>query len=431
MTNTLKMASRPTPTVTRFLAILFSLMYSGTGCSLPENWVNQPVKTNKRATTELVSNLENTSFYWREWKLGADPYEGWNDAGIGRRVKVDLFEGGRYDIKATHQGCKDKNLRLSEPIDRFTFKFVDADRINGPPPPEPRVQRPVRPPVVPPAPIRPTPRPAWGTATPVRARWAVVIGVSDYKDHRIPNLRYAARDAESFYGWLTSSRGGKYAPVNTKLLVDKRATGQAIKDALFDWLGQALEEDLVTIYFSGHGTPESPDVGENLVLLPHDADYDRIAATGFPMWDIKQALKRFIKARKVVVIADACHAGGVGSEFADARRAIGPAQAGKVSQGLQGLAQVNDGVAIITSAGANQLSQESEKWGGGHGVFTHFLLEGLRGQADVPPRDGRVNLGELTNYVSWNVRAATKNAQSPEVAGKYDPALTLADYPSR
>jgi uncharacterized caspase-like protein len=53
----------------------------------------------------------------------------------------------------------------------------------------------------------------------------------------------------------------------------------------------------------------------------YDTQYDNIAATGFPMWDIQTALKRFIKARKVVVIADACHSGGVGHSFDIARRA--------------------------------------------------------------------------------------------------------------
>jgi len=63
-------------------------------------------------------------------------------------------------------------------------------------------------------------------------------------------------------------------------------------------------------------------------------------------------------------------------------------------------------------------------WGGGHGVFTYFLLKGLRGEADYN-KDTSVTLGELTSYLSQEVRRATKNAQSPTVAGRYDPALTI------
>ncbi len=94
------------------------------------------------------------------------------------------------------------------------------------------------------------------------------------------------------------------------LLINKKATLDNIKYGLFTWLGQALAEDVVTIYFAGHGAPQSPDQPENLFLLPYNADYSNIASTGFPMWDIETALKRFIKAKKVVVIADACHSGG-------------------------------------------------------------------------------------------------------------------------
>ena len=253
-----------------------------------------------------------------------------------------------------------------------------------------------------------------------------MIGVSRYQDHRIPGLRYASRDAAVFHKWLTSANGGGYAPANTRVLLDDDATSQRIRDALFVWLGQSQEEDLVVIYFSGHGTPESPDKPENLYLVPYDADFDRMASTAFPMWDIEEALNRHIRARKVVVFADACHAGGVGAEFVDARRAIGRVQPGRITEGLCDLAEVGDGVAVFTSADTNQLSQESEKWGGGHGVFTYYLLKGLRGEADSSDDDSLVSLGELSQYVSDRVSRATRGAQRPRIAGDFDPTLTLA-----
>ena len=197
-----------------------------------------------------------------------------------------------------------------------------------------------------------------------------------------------------------------------------------IKSALFSWLRKALQEDMVTIYFAGHGSPESPDLTKNLFLLPYDAIYDNISATSFPMWDIETALKRFIKAKKVVVIADACHSGGVGESFDIARRANRGIKINPISSGIQNLSQVGDGVCVISASSDNQFSQESKKWGGGHGVFTYFLLKGLRGDADYN-KDNSVSLGELTSYLSEQVRRETKNAQSPTIAGRYDPALTI------
>jgi len=256
------------------------------------------------------------------------------------------------------------------------------------------------------------------------ARWAVIVGLSTYSNSRIPALRYAASDAKAFSEWAISSTGGRYAPERVKILLDDRATGANIKDALFNWLGQALEEDVVTIYFAGHGSPQSPDHPDNLFLLPYDCQYDNIAATGFPMWDIETALKRFVKAKRVVVIADACHSGGVGQSFDIARRANRGLKVNPISTGIHSLSKVGEGVCVISASDENQYSQESKDWGGGHGVFTYFLLKGLKGDADYN-RDTSVTLGELTSYLSQEVRRATKNAQSPTVAGRYDPALTI------
>ena len=257
---------------------------------------------------------------------------------------------------------------------------------------------------------------------PISQKWAVVIGISSYKDTRIPGLRYATRDARAFYDWLTKPLGGGYAPGRVKLLLDKSATFSNIRESLFIWLTQALEEDMVTIYFSGHGTPESPDAPQNMFLLPYDADFEKIGASGFPMWDIETALKRFVRATKVVVIADACHSGGVGSGFVGARKAI--VVSPRINMALQNLTKIEDGVAVLTSGDDRQLSQESKRWGGGHGVFTWFLLKGLEGDADYS-KDGKISLGELVPYVSENVRRETRNSQSPSIAGKFDPAMRI------
>jgi uncharacterized caspase-like protein len=286
--------------------------------------------------------------------------------------------------------------------------------------PPPAAQAPQ--PQPPPAPVSP-PAPVQAEADPGQ-RWAVVIGVSDYEDSRIPTLRYAARDAQAVHDWLVAPTGGRYAPSKVKLLLNRNATNERIKDALFNWLKQAIEEDVVVIYFAGHGSPESPEAAQNLFLLPHNARYDNIAVTGFPMWDVETALKRFIKARRVVIIADACHAAGVGQGFDVAVRADRGLQINPISAGLQSLSDVGEGVCVISASRDREFSQESREWGGGHGVFTHYLLEGLKGSADFD-RSGSVSVGEVTVYVSQQVRRATRNAQNPVVAGRFDPSLVI------
>ena len=259
----------------------------------------------------------------------------------------------------------------------------------------------------------------------VARRWAIVVGVSEYADSRVPALRYAARDAREFAGWLTSPDGGGYAPADVKLLVNEDATAKNVRDALFNWSRNALPEDMLTIYFACHGSPESPDARENLYLLPYDTDWSNVASTAFPMWDVKTALERFVKAGHVVVLADVCHAGGVGEAFEAGRRGVAGLGRSMVNDGVSGLSEVTEGVLVFTSARGGQLSREGRQWGGGHGVFTHFLLEGLEGEADYNS-DSAVTLGELVPYVQEKVRRATRDAQTPEASGRFATDLTLA-----
>src|SRR4030042_5092461 len=99
------------------------------------------------------------------------------------------------------------------------------------------------------------------------------------------------------------------------------------------------------------------------------------------MWDIETALKRCIRAKKGVVIAEACHSGGVGQSFDIAIRAVWGIKTNPVSTGLQSLARIGDGICVISASDDKQFSQESKDWGGGHGVFTYYLLQGLYGEA--------------------------------------------------
>lgn len=94
------------------------------------------------------------------------------------------------------------------------------------------------------------------------------------------------------------------------------------------------------------------------------------------------------------------------------------------SSGLHSLAAIGPGVAVLSASDDKQFSAEGPMFGGGHGVFTHFLLEGLKGKADYN-QDQRVTLGELIPFLSENVRRATRNTHSPTVAGRFDPALAI------
>src|SRR5205823_6238342 len=81
--------------------------------------------------------------------------------------------------------------------------------------------------------------------------------------------------------------------------------------------------------------------------------------------------------------------------------------AGLTSQYLDELSKARKGVARLMSAEAYETSIEDARWGGGHGVFTYHVLEGLRGAADAD-RDGKVTVGELFEYVRRKVIEETE-----------------------
>lgn len=250
---------------------------------------------------------------------------------------------------------------------------------------------------------------ATATAAPrIAERWAVVVGIGDYRADDIPDLRFASKDAESVYEFLKSPNAG-FQEDHIMFLKDAGATAQSIREALFVFLQKANYNDLVFIYFAGHGAPD-PTRPDNLYLLPYDANTKQLAATGFPMWDVKTALRRQIKAERVIVVADACHSGGTkdgetnpingsfGDLFTPSRRVI------------------------LTAADDSELSYEDAKWGGGHGVFTYNFIEGLKGAADAD-KNGIVTFVEAADYVAAKVKTETNGRQNPQRGGLGDVPL--------
>jgi uncharacterized caspase-like protein len=83
------------------------------------------------------------------------------------------------------------------------------------------------------------------------------------------------------------------------------------------------------------------------------------------------------------------------------------------------------GRSIITSSDVNEQSLESQKWGNGHGVFTYYLLEGLKGSADTN-MDRLVSVGELFRYVRQKVRLNTGFKQNPRMLAGDNENLALS-----
>lgn len=255
-------------------------------------------------------------------------------------------------------------------------------------------------------------------------RWAIIVGISKYRDARL-NLAWANRDAEKLYELIQTPAGGGFEPERIELLIDKKATTAAVTKALRSFLKKPAREDVVLLYFACHGTPDL-DRPNITYLLTHDTDPDDVSGTALPMREIDLSLRENLLAEKVVLIADTCHSAAIGN--AGGRRDAGN-DAGAINAYLEQVSQARGGVALLTSAESNETAWEGEQWGDGHGVFTHFLLRGLQGEADGygRPRDGVVSVGELFDYVRDSVKRATDDQQHPAIGtAPFDRNLPMA-----
>jgi WD40 repeat protein len=254
--------------------------------------------------------------------------------------------------------------------------------------------------------------------------WAVVVGLSEYGSSGIPSLKYADRDAEAFADFLRRPEGGGYDTDHLHVLLNKDATLSNIKDALVNFLGQAIDIDLVIIYFAGHGAPE-PARPQNLYLLTYDTDPNVLGTTAFPMWQIQDVIGRYINAKRIVVFSDACHSGGISVNFAT--RGLGVTENNLINQYLADLSKSKEGTVVFTASAAGEVSQEFPELA--HGVFTYYLLEGLEGKADFN-NDYVITINEAMQYVEEQVKRKTKGAQNPTRSQtSYDKELTVATIP--
>jgi tetratricopeptide (TPR) repeat protein len=249
-------------------------------------------------------------------------------------------------------------------------------------------------------------------------RWAVVIGVSAYRNLRPEEqLRFAHRDAEDFAAFLRSPNGGGFPTANIKVLLNQQATLAAIRTALGTWLPRSVEpDDVVYIFFAGHGVVESEHDG---YLLAHDSDAQNLYATALSVAELDTIIRERVKARNLVLIADACHAGRLGWQSRGERETI------LINTYLSEVGKSGSGVLRILASRPDQQSFEDQKWGGGHGAFTFFLLQGLAGKADKD-KDQFVRAAELLDYLSEAVPAETQALQHPRFGGNIDPRLPLS-----
>lgn len=247
--------------------------------------------------------------------------------------------------------------------------------------------------------------------------WAVVIGVSDYEDPEVPDLKFADADAEAVAGFLLSKAG--YAPERVFLFTSTGRTSlkgiearvskweEIRRSLLVDVSRNLTSADTLLFYFSGHGVLSSDStapLGLAAFLAPRDLVQDVPELKGLSMTEIRRLA--WLPPNRVFVVLDACFSGsGQDVKSALGRHGFalksGPtALTGGFSNGARGKGRV-----LFASSQDNQPSLEAARLQ--HGVFTYYLLKHLRA--------GTRRLADLNAAVYRDVKEFTNGLQEPRL----------------
>ncbi|MEL6561466.1 MAG: caspase family protein, partial [Bacteroidota bacterium] len=231
---------------------------------------------------------------------------------------------------------------------------------------------------------------------------AIVIGISDYSNLEsvtnvnsnvsLTDLQYADNDANSFAEFLETSEisGGNW---DITLLTEEKATRARIMSAIDEVMTSSRPEDLIYLFFSGHGR-QGPNDGSEIYFMTRDSDFkDGYSGVSYD-W-IKDKMSNS-KADHIVFFVDACRSGVIGYNKGT----------GAFDNQMLQLRSTKPNKVIFSSGRGNQLAFEDN--GFKHGIFTYFLLSGLKGAAPEIRRDNYLDLEELGEYVENQVRIYTR-----------------------
>ncbi|MEO6253077.1 MAG: tetratricopeptide repeat protein [Ferruginibacter sp.] len=236
--------------------------------------------------------------------------------------------------------------------------------------------------------------------------YAIIIGISQYEV--VPALQYADKDAQAFEDFLMSEGGGKVPKAHIETFLNERAIKNNVADAIAIVNSKAQPGDRVYFFFAGHGDMEDIKQVENGLLLLYkspNGNYFGMKDDVLEIYDLKKYLSPLaLRGVEMIFIVDACHSGNLGG-------------------GIEGVQQTAAALAAswgkeykILSCQPNQLSLESKEYGGGRGLFSLQLEEGMKGLADKN-NDGKVSFSELQRYITDQVASLSEERQIPVLTG--------------
>lgn len=222
--------------------------------------------------------------------------------------------------------------------------------------------------------------------------YVVSVGICDYKDPHVNDLRFTEADVESFNKVVKTHTNEVYT------LLGSNATHSNVYNYINQVFAKATTNDAVMLFFSGHGYPGG------------FCCYDMNKTTGGLTYTEISSLFKQCRAKCKMVFADACFSGGLRKE--------------KKSNDATSSVRNGD-IMFFLSSRTNETSKEMI--GGPNGQFTRFLVRGLGGGADTN-RDKIITAKELYDFVHEGVSVATGGKQHPVMWGRFNNTMTIINW---
>jgi hypothetical protein len=236
----------------------------------------------------------------------------------------------------------------------------------------------------------------------IEKRYAILIGSSSFQDPMLQNLRCPENDVDGLYNVLSAEDLGNFDEV----IPLKNLPHHEVLPKINQVLKQAGKNDLVLVYYSGHG---KQNTAGKLHLATTDTIVNLLEATSIPVDTILTYIEDFYKSKKFVLILDCCYAGAAGSHFL--KSGIDD-QLQIISWGPSGQGS-GRGIYLMAASTATQVAMEKES--DQYGIFTKHLVEGIKsGEADTDG-DGLISADELFNYAEDHV--SEEGSQRPQKYG--------------
>jgi tetratricopeptide (TPR) repeat protein len=258
--------------------------------------------------------------------------------------------------------------------------------------------------------------------TPSGKTYAFLVGISQYRENSgVPWLNYADKDAEAFAAYLRTPRGGSLrlcpehqtVDCEVRLLENQQASLARVSSELESFASDkhhVSRDNTFILFIAAHGADPAMEkdwehntkIRKEPIILTWDSDYNETKVSGYLMSELRDLMAReALQYGRVLVFADVCRAGNIGpiagtSELQPAVREV--------------FVQKEGSMGLFMASQSGEDAFESSKFGGGHGAFSYFVLDGLNTN---PAGAQQLIFADLRDHIVQGVRRVTLDKQIP------------------